>query len=419
MILNDTTETVKRQVLNKFLIHTFTQPLVIQGIERRIFIWGHEVVLPIKNGKYTRDSLDLIGTDETGDVWLIVYRRNDASNAHSTISWNQLNAYANTLRKWTEPELVLSARRYLLRESSGLGFPPFLPHATSGLSDAFGQWAMTLGKKYVEGLALYEMTMQKIKNKEAIQCVLTDQENQTIWNHRPSDTVTCRSLITFSNEKAEIVMDGPTRDDLDIITGHWKHGSWTSSTEHPGHMKPSPERIPFLLADSVIPTYHAILSFMQEIGWDGTYTANQRAFRIDLPTIHGTPVRIHIGWVNTEEQNDIPFRTPHQLGLKFNIDFKHFIHGKDKELWEAGYALAKQLAARARYHNKGTEFSILDPSWTIEQVRATRWEGEMNRYVHDKNRNYIGLPEEQQDLAEVFRFLREVVSGDASASWNY
>lgn len=407
MILADTT--IERHLLNDFLTFTFTHPLLIHGKERRIFIWGHAMALPVQNGKYTSESLDLIGTDETGNVWLIAKKRNDFHQDISTYSWSQLNAYANAIRKWSEAELVLSARRYLLKINDCLPYPPFLPHATSGLSDAFGQWAMTLGKKYVDGLALYELTMQKIKNKEAIHCLLSDQEEEALWNNRPADTVTTRAIIAFSDGKAQVWRNETLEKDPGIINGHWKHGTWTSIMERPGTVKPTPERLPLLLADAVIPTYNSILKFMQEIGWNGKYTANPKAFRFDLPTRYGVPIRIHIGWVKVEETNTSPARTPYQLGLKFNIDFKHFIRGNNRELQDIGYSLAKGLAWKARYHNKGTDFSILEPGWTVEDVRSTSWEGDMYRYIDDKNRYFTGLPEEQQDLEEVFAFLQEIV----------
>ncbi|MCG3088255.1 hypothetical protein [Sporosarcina cyprini] len=366
--------------------------------------------LPVQNGKYTGDSLDLIGTDEIGNVWLISKKRNEFHQDNSKYGWSLLNTYANTIRKWSETELVLSARRYLLKVNESFPYPPFLPHATSGLSDAFGQWAMTLGKKYIDGLALYEMTMQKIKNKEAIHCLLSDQDEEEIWNNRPSDTVTTRAIIMFSVGEAKIWRDGPLEKNPGVIGSQWKHGTWTSLMERPGPVKPTPERLPLLLTDNVIPTYTSILRFMQELGWNGKYTANPKAFRFDLPTIYSEPIRIHIGWVKVEENNSSQARTPYQLGLKFNIDFKQFIRSSDKELQDMGYSLAKRLARKARYHNKGTDFSILESGWTVEDVRSTSWEGDMYRYIDDKNRYFTGLPEEQKDLEGAFLFLQEIVS---------
>jgi len=366
--------------------------------------------LPVQNGKYTGDSLDLIGTDESGNVWLISKKRNESHQDNSKYGWSLLNAYANTIRKWSEAEIVLSSRHYLLKVNESLPHPPFLPHVTSGLSDAFGQWAMTLGKKYIDGLALYELTMQKIKNKEAIHCLLSDQEEEEIWNNRPSDTVTTRAMIMFSSEEVKIWKDGPLEKDPGVIESYWKHGTWTSIMERPGPVKPTPERLSLLLADAVIPTYTSILTFMQEIGWDGKYTVNPKAFRFDLPTIYGEPIRIHIGWGKVEETTSSQARTPYQLGLKFNIDFKQFIRSSDRELKDIGYSLAMRLARKARYHYKGTDFSVRESGWTVEDVRLTSWEGDMYRYIDDKNRYFTGLPEEQQDLEETFLFLQEIVS---------
>lgn len=174
-------------------------------------------------------------------------------------------------------------------------------------------------------------------------------------------------------------------------------------------VKPTPDNIPLLLADPVIPKYRQILSLIYDLGWDGKFVSNQKAFRFNLPTLYELPLRIHIGWIDADGQQDIQYRRPYQFGLKFNIDFRHFKRHEDAKVWEIGYMLAKELAETARYNIRGEEFSIHDPCWTAEKVRNLRWDGEMYRFVTKRNRDYIGLEEEQQDLDGVFQFLRKVV----------
>ncbi|GMB09328.1 hypothetical protein B1no1_20380 [Thermolongibacillus altinsuensis] len=49
---------------------------------------------------------------------------------------------------------------------------------------------------------------------------------------------------------------------------------------------------------------------------------------------------------------DIHYRTVHNFGLKFNIDFRHFKRDPTKK--ELCYRLAKRLAMEARYNGRGT-----------------------------------------------------------------
>lgn len=62
---------IEHQFVNKFIEYTFDHPLTINGMDRRIFIWGHEILLPDGKGDFNSGILDLIGTDELGEVWLI------------------------------------------------------------------------------------------------------------------------------------------------------------------------------------------------------------------------------------------------------------------------------------------------------------------------------------------------------------
>lgn len=400
---------IEREFVNKFIQFTFDNPLVINGIERRLFIWGHEILLPDGKGDYNSGILDLIGTDERGEVWLIEAKLNSNKEWNSNIWENQLGLYAKSLRKRSEQEIVLGARRYIVKESAGTLFPPFILDGTNSLSDAFCQWASSLTKDKKEGLTLYETTMRKIMNGEIIQCVLSNEPGQGIWENRPKGDSTARAYITFQKMITDVVLEQNKIVSTSFEEGHWSHGTWISFIQKKNEVKPTPDKIPLLLADGVIPIYERILSFILEIGWNGKYVANQKAFRFDLQTVYEVPLRIQIGWIDADGQQDIQYRTPYQFGLKFNIDFRHFKRHVDTEIWETGYKLAKELAEKGGYNIRGGEFSIFDPYWTAEKVKDLRWDGEMYRFISQRNRDNMGLEEEQHDLNGVFLFLRKVI----------
>lgn len=400
---------IEKEFVNKFIEFTFNNPIIINGEERRLFIWGHEIILPDGKGNYNSGILDLIGTDQSGEVWLIEAKLNSNKEWTSSIWQNQIGLYAKSLQKRSELEIALGARRYIVKESAGVIFPPFILNGTSSLSEAFCQWASFLNMDFQEGLILYETTLQKIKSGDMIQCILSNEPGHEIWKKRPKAMDTARAYITFQNMSIDIVLE----QNKVVVTSHekehWSHGTWTSFMRQKNEVKPTPDKIPLLLADSVIPTYERILSFMKEVGWDGKFLSNQKAFRFDINTILGIPLRIHIGWIDADGQQDIKYRTPYQFGLKFNIDFRHFKKHAEVKVWETGYMLAKELAVKARYNIRGNEFSIHDTYWTAEKVKCLRWDGEMYRFITQRNRDYIGLEEEQKDLEGVFDFLREVI----------
>ncbi|MDN7241702.1 hypothetical protein QWY14_07845 [Planococcus sp. N028] len=400
---------IERQLVNSFIKYTFTNAMSIEGKTTRLFIWGYEILLPDGKGQYNSGILDLFGTDEDGEVWLIEAKLISNKEWNSEI-WNeQLGLYAKSLQKRTEQEIVLGARRYIMKESAGTFFLDFIPNNTKSLSEAFQHWALLLGHGHDKGKDLYESTLSKIKSGNFIQCVLSDSFGYEIWTNRPKFDEVSRAYITFQNESAHVTIEKNASSNLKGENDSWSHETWKSFMKQKNEIKPTPDKIPLLLADSVIPTYEKILSNMNQIGWNGKYASNQKAFRFDLPTKYDADIRIHIGWIDADGQQDIQFRTPYQFGLKFNIDFRHFKKHPDINVWEKGYQLAKELAETARYNIRGREFAILDPYWTAEKVWKLKWDGEMYRFISQTNRDYIGLEEEQADLESSFEFLRKVV----------
>ncbi|RNF39592.1 hypothetical protein [Planococcus salinus] len=400
---------IEQELVNRFIKYTSKHPLTIEGKERRLFIWGYEILLVDGKGDYNAGILDLLGTDEDGEVWLIEAKLCNNTEWNSTIWTNQIGLYAKSLQKRTEQELVLGARRYIVKESAGTVFPEFIPANTESLVEAFCHWALFLNKDYSKGLDLYESTFKKIKAGELIQCVLSDQFNEEIWTNRPKEDNFSSAYITFQNNTPHVLFTKNASSVQKEESEYLRYGTWKSFMKQKQEIVPTPDKIPLLLADSVIPTYEQILSFMKELSWNGNCTPNKKAFRFDLPTVHGPGLRIHIGWIDADGQQDIRYRTAYQYGLKFNIDFRHFKRETDAALWEVGYELAKELAKTARYNIRGGEFKILNPYWTAEKVKNLKWDGEMYRFISQTNRDYIGLEEEQRDLENAFQFLRKVI----------
>ncbi|EGA90846.1 hypothetical protein GPDM_03090 [Planococcus donghaensis MPA1U2] len=407
MILNE--YVIEKQLVNKFIEHTFDYPLLINGKARKIFIWGHEILLPDGKGSSKSGILDLIGTDELGEVWLIEAKLSSNTEWHSNIWQNQLGLYAISLKKRSEQEIVLGSRRYIKKRSTGTVFPPYIISETSSLSDAFCQWASHLNYEGKKGLELYDITMDKIRNGSFIQCVLSNEPGHEIWKNRPKDITNAMSYITFNKDETDVLLEQNRVAIASTGTGHWSHETWETFMKKKNEIKPTTDKIPLLLADSVVPIYEKIIDFFTELGWSGEFHTNKKAFRFDLQTIYNIPLRIHIGWIDADGQQDIKYRTPYQFGLKFNIDFRHFKKDTDIEVWEVGYVLAKELAEKARYNIRGGEFSITDNYWTAEKVKDFKWDGEMYRFITKSNKDYIGLEEEYMDLKEVFQFLNRVI----------
>lgn len=408
MIITD--YALEKELVNEFIEYTFHHPLETNGEKRNIFIWGHEILLQDGKGEHNSGKLDLLGTDDTGEVWLIEAKLNSNKEWTSEI-WNkQIGMYAKSLQKRTEQEIVLGAKRYIRKESIGVPFSPFIPDDIESLADAFCQWALQIRKNNDDGKLLYETTLRKIKNGELIHCVLSNEVGVEIWRNRPEDDLIVRSYITFDRVHADILLERNKIVYSNTGEVEYSRGTFQSYTQERNSIEPTTDKIPLLLEKNVIPIYEKIISFLLDLGWDGKYVPNTKGFRFDMNTVYGVPLRIHLGWIDADGQQHVEFRKAYSFGLKFNIDFRFFKRHKEMEKWKIGYSLGQELAQKANYHNRGNEFSILDSKWTAEKTKGLKWDGEMIRYIDQRNRDYIGLIEEQNDLEEVFVFLKKVIN---------
>lgn len=95
------------------------------------------------------------------------------------------------------------------------------------------------------------------------------------------------------------------------------------------------------------------------------------------------------------------------MGLKFNIDFRHFKKSLDEEVQEIGYQLARRLAKEARYNGRAAGLNIQSRELTDDEKRS--WDWEMYRRIDRKNRDYLGHEDEKMDFHAAWLFLNEIV----------
>ncbi|MFZ2463141.1 MAG: hypothetical protein WAW77_05855 [Caldibacillus thermoamylovorans] len=396
----------ERQLVNAFIEYTFYNPIPLtNGETRKLFIWGNEIWLPDGKSRNRSGILDVIGTDEKGDVWLIEAKLCSNPELNENIWREQLDPYRLSLSKRSEDEIVMGARRYLIKANADSVFPPFIDDSVEGLYDGFKQWCVHWGFTEEKAKWLYDCTIQNIMKGSVIACVLADVFDEQVWEKRVSTFAYGGfGCIAFQPFGIIALLDykKQTMEKKDI---HCNRGTWAELVRKKNKVKPTPDTVELYLSKDVIDTYGKIREFLLELGWDKSYRSNQKAFIIDLPTKYGVDIRIHIGWVDADGSMDINYRTVHNFGLKFNIDFRHF--KKDPTKKEICYRLAKRLAMEARYNGRGTARVLNQRDLTDDEFE--KWDGEMYRMVDKYNRDYIGREEEAKDLEAVFRFLKDIV----------
>lgn len=397
----------ERQLVNAFMEYTFSNPIALNnGETRKLFIWGNEIWLPDGKSRNRSGILDVIGTDEKGDVWLIEAKLCSNPELNENIWREQLDPYRLSLSKRSEDEIVMGARRYLIKANANSVFPPFINDSVEGLYDGFKQWCAHWGFSEEKAKWLYDGTIQNIMKGNVVACVLADVLDEQVWEKRES-TFTHGSFayIVFQPSKMMVLLDS-REPMIKTKDANLSRGTWAELIKKKKEVKPTPDTVELYLSKDVIDTYSKIREFLLELGWDKSFRSNQKAFIIDLPTKYGVDIRIHIGWVDADGSMDIHYRTVRNFGLKFNIDFRHF--KKDPTKKELCYRLAKRLAMEARYNGRGTAKVLNQRDLTDDEFE--KWDGEMYRMVDKYNRDYIGREEEAKDLEAVFRFLKDIVT---------
>jgi len=395
----------ERALVNDFVTYTFSHPLPLSsGEERRLFIWGYEVWLPEGKSNTKSGSIDLIGTDDHGNVWLIEAKLCTNRELNHHIWSRQIDPYRISLSKREEYQIAMSARRFLLGNSAEAVKSPYLIH-TKGLFHAFEQWCEHWRIPVLRAKELYDKTMENIQSGRIISTVLADVADESVWQSRYSSFEQGGfSYIVFDSSDIYVEIDLHS-DSISIGDRDFSRDTWVEFLKKKREIKPTPSTVELYLADEVVNTYHKIIEALVKLGWDHRASSNTKAVAFNLPTKYGVDIRIHIGWVDADGSLDIKYRKPYSYGLKFNIDFRYFkaIH-ELKEIW---YPLAKRLVNEARYNGRG-DAEVLSRR-DLYDHEYNSWDGEMYRMVNKYNRDYIGREEETEDLDGALSLLKEIV----------
>lgn len=397
---------LEKELVDVFLNYTIQQPLLINRRYVRFFVWGYEMYMRDGRGN-NAGTLDLLATDETGEVWLIEAKLCTNAEWNELIWQNQISLYRQGLMTKTELDIALMSRRFLKQQGSSKTYAPFLNREIQGLSEAFEKWALTLGKDLDFGRHLYEQTLQKLQSGDIMETVLSDKANPMIWDSRPKDHYGSAYFV-LANEQWQAISER-TKDPVTKQEMTFSHKTWAEFWQDRQQVKPTFETVPQLLASNVVPIYEKIIDRLKQLGWNGNVSnINKKAYAIDLMTTLGKPLRIHLGWPDSDGQIAIKYRKPYSYGLKFNIDFRFFkkVDESEFEIWEKGFELVKELHQTANYSYRGKNPIFNDSALAVYQLK---WDGEMMRKIDQYNRDYVGREDELADLENALQFLEKYI----------
>lgn len=373
-----------------------------KGEEGYLFIWARELHVLGGGRRKHQGRIDVMGTDEFGRVWLIEAKLQSNPELHPGIWREQVLTYREALAQRKTEEIIMRSRRFL-RNSRDY----------TSLYQAFVEWAESIGRDEAFAQHLYHQTFFQIKNQEVVSAVLCDYFQEEVLKGHPDDGYPYGYLVFPSGTTETTVHTFMIND----VQKSGKSGEfyasiedWSSLLRKRDEVKPTPENVEIFLTNKVSLIFRKCLENLYELGWTGekgSYHVNKKAFRLDLPTVHGTDIRIHLGWVDADAQLPIEHRLPGEYGLKFNIDFRHFKHSKNKDVYEVGYQLAKRLAKEANYVERTKHKAIRHRDLT--DAEKDQWDWEMQRWVSEQNRDYTGQVGELEDFEAAWRFLKEIV----------
>jgi hypothetical protein len=156
----------ERTLVNEFVQYTFSNKLPLSnGEERQVFIWGYELWLPEGKSQTKSGSIDLVGTDEHGDVWLIEAKLCTNPELNTGIWKKQIDPYRVSLAKREEGQIAMGARRFLMGDSAEAVKAPYISGA-KGLYHAFEQWCEHWRMDGSHAKKLYDLTIKNISREK-------------------------------------------------------------------------------------------------------------------------------------------------------------------------------------------------------------------------------------------------------------
>lgn len=370
------------------------------GRNGALFIWARELHVLGGGRRMHQGRIDLMGTDEFGRVWLIEAKLQKNPELHPGIWQEQVLTYRQALTKRKTEELILRSRRFLRNRKD-----------YNSLYQAFVEWSHSIDKDEAFARQIYQQTFYQIQDAKVVSTILCDYFQEEVLREHPQDGHSYGYLF-FPSETRELHTFMIENEHSYNNPGefHASMEDWSSLLQEKNEVKPTPENVEIYLTNKIANLYRKSLENLYELGWSGehgSYHVNKKAFRLDLPTIHGADIRIHLGWVDADAQLPIRNRLPGEYGLKFNIDFRHFKHSSDADVYECGYRLAKRLALEANYVERTKHKAIRNRDLT--EAEKNQWDWEMQRWVSEENRDYTGQEGENRDFEAAWRFLKEII----------
>ena len=396
----------EQELVEQFIAATKTGSIYINGRQHRLFVWGAEIWLPEGGRDGFSGSLDLIATDDDGRVWLVEAKLRANPELCPAIWQKQLLPYRYGLSRLHTDIINRRSRRYLVR--SGTAAASDDSQEYRHLYDAFTSWSHQTGDDDKAAGELYNKTMQAIRDQTVICAVLADIPSKDVWNTRPRDGKAYAYLFADKGPGGldiHVVYDEGSGNAAAVQTDFAAQvRDWDELARQKQNVKPDLQSVELYLTNEAAEYYRECLRRLSACGWNGAYRSNSKAFIIDMPTVYGPSIRIHLGWVDFDARVPMKNRLPGELGLKFNIDFRHF---KKSPLREKGYALARELAQAANYNGRGKGLNLRNRHLTEAEKEA--WDWEMYRCVSAFDRDYLGNPGEQNDFVAAWSFLEEIL----------
>ncbi|MCX7780013.1 MAG: hypothetical protein N2491_03730 [Negativicutes bacterium] len=398
----------EKEFVRKFINETMNQKISFNGESHHWLVWGAEIWLPEGGRDGFSGSLDLIATDDTGKVWLVEAKLRTNPELCPAIWQKQILPYRYGLAQLTPDTINRRSRRYLINQ----GAIKVAVHESQDyrhLYDAFIVWSKDKGFSDNTARELYNKTMQAIRDENIVCAVLADIPSMEVWEARPSDGKAYAYIfanVTTSGFETNVVYDPGSGGNIAVNTDFaLQVKNWDELARHKQEVKPTPQSVEQYLTNDSAEYYRECIRRLVACGWSGKYHSNSKAFIVDMPTVYGPSIRIHLGWVDFDARVPMKNRLPGELGLKFNIDFRHFKKSPQREM---GYSLAKQLAKTANYNGRGKGLNLRYRDLTEEEKES--WDWEMYRCVTAFDRDYLGNSGERKDFEAAWSFLEGMLN---------
>lgn len=376
-----------------------------------LFIWGYELWMPSGGRHGTAGIIDMLGTDSSGQTWLIEAKHSLNPELETGLWQAQISNYIEVLSALPSEEIILQSHRYLTGNSKSMKKPEFVTDHCSSLLEAFEQWQKSLNTQNFKKIALqlFRKTFSDIKAKNVFCTILADEFRSDIWEKRPIHDYHCGYIYCNGvKERFNVQVNtdmGPVSLG-EVIKIEEIENSWATIKEN-RLIHPSPGLIRSLIRDDCHEMYDFLLEALKSLGWDGeSFEEKSKSYVIPLGKSTSINIKVMIGLVDYDAScHSVQDKLAGGACFKCDLDFTDF--KRSALYWKSIEPVINEIIHNAGYRGRGKAKHL--GNRPLKEKELSIWDGKITHQPEEKWRDFTGRSGDFDHLKAMLEIISKVI----------